>query len=136
MKQDINSRDELNFLINKFSEKLKTDAVLAPYFEKYTGLNWEVHESRMVDFWNFILFNSTEFNGDVLGKHSNIFSNMPFLLAHFEQWIMHFKETIDEHFEGKKSNELKNFASHIANVLKIKLIGTSTNNLKQNLAFE
>jgi len=45
----------------------------------------------------------------------------PFKVEHFKQWLLHFNQTIDEHFEGEIAHTAKSRALSIATVMQIKI---------------
>lgn len=94
--RDIETRDDITFLVNSFYDRVLKDDLLAPFFSR---LNFETHLPKMVHFWSFVLLDEAGYTTDVTAKHLN----MPLHKEHFDRWIQLFKQTLDENFTGPKA---------------------------------
>lgn len=99
MKQ-IETRTDIEFLINVFYDKVVKDDVLSPFFKH---LNFDKHLPKMNDFWEFVLLDKAGYKTDVTQKHAH----MPLKQEHFDRWLALFNETVDAHFEGEKAELAK-----------------------------
>jgi hemoglobin len=99
MKQ-IETRDDVQFLVDSFYAKVVKDEVLAPFF---TRLNFEIHLPKMVNFWAFVLLDEAGYTTDVTQKHAH----MRLHQEHFDRWLALFNETVDTHFLGEKADLAK-----------------------------
>jgi hemoglobin len=114
--RDIQTRDDLQLIMEKFYDKLTADPLVKHFFE---GLNLEHHLPVITDFWNFVILQVEGYKGNPFQKHVNL----PNLKEeHFQAWLKHFKETVDEYFEGANATEMKNRAELIAWTFKSKLV--------------
>ena len=52
MKQDKQSTEDIELLVDHFYSKVIQSSALRPFFK---DLNWEAHLPRMKQFWRFIL---------------------------------------------------------------------------------
>lgn len=95
--KDIETREDIVFLVNTFYDRVLKDELLAPFFLR---LNFEEHLPKMVHFWSFILLDEAGYKTDVTAKHLK----MPLQKIHFDQWIFLFKETLFENFRGKRTD--------------------------------
>ena len=118
MKKDIQSRDDIELLVNKFYEKVKADAVIGPLFSK---VNWDKHLPVMYQFWDNAIFFSGGYTGNPLQTHQNIHKMFPFTKDHFDVWLQLFTSTVDEFFAGEKAALAKQRAISIATVMQIKI---------------
>ncbi|MDX2189848.1 MAG: group III truncated hemoglobin [Bacteroidota bacterium] len=128
---DIASKKDIELLVNTFYSKIKEDELLSDFFGKVVPIDWEHHLPRMVGFWEFILFSTPNaYTGSVMEPHFHVNEIKKFKIEHFERWIYLFKKTVDELFEGPKSNEAKEAAIGIASTMKYKLIGRTAPDFK------
>lgn len=112
MKQ-IETRKDVEFLVNSFYDKVVKDAVLAPFFKH---LNFDKHLPKMVDFWEFVLLDKAGYTTDVTEKHAH----MRLRQEHFDRWLELFNETVDAHFEGEKAELAKQRAFLVGWTIKSK----------------
>ncbi|APZ46565.1 hypothetical protein BW723_09805 [Polaribacter reichenbachii] len=122
MKPDISSRKDIKLIITKFYDKLLVDEKMLPFFEEIVAKNqFEHHLEIITDFWNDILFDTLTYQNNVMQKHLNINTFINLKEAHFAIWVSYFFTTINFYFEGEKAHQMKNRASSIATVMKLKL---------------
>lgn len=118
MKTDIRNKKDIERFVNGFYSKVRENELLSPVFAaKIPDAAWPAHLERMYDFWNAILFAETGFQGNPMQKHLQL----PIEEKHFEQWLVLFRQTIDELFEGAKADEAKTRAESIARIMNFKI---------------
>lgn len=122
MKNDIRNRIDIEKLVNTFYDKVKTDDVIGYLFNDVAKINWELHLPKMYNFWENILFYSSNYTGNPMQVHKELHQKSTMTTAHFERWRKLFIETVDELFEGKKAEEIKNRALNISDVMMYKTI--------------
>ena len=108
--QDIETEDDIKDLVDSFYDEVRKDELLAPIFDDVIGDKWDEHLPVMYGFWTTLLIRHEAFTGQPYPKHAVL----PLTVAHFEHWLLHFKQTIDTKFEGKTADEAKRLASQIA----------------------
>jgi hemoglobin len=111
---DIETRDNIETLVNKFYDKVKQDPLLALVF---SHVDWPHHLPIMYNFWASMLLGEQTYQGNPFQKHIGL----PIRAEHFERWLKLFTETIDENFSGTKADETKSRAQSIAGVWKFKM---------------
>lgn len=107
MKNDIQNREDLTYLVDQFYDSVIKDGLIGPFF---TRIDFSKHKPKMVDFWAFVLLDESGYKTDVTQKHIH----MPLKEEHFEKWISIFEETINRLFEGEKVELAKQRAHVIA----------------------
>jgi hemoglobin len=112
--QEIRTRLEIVSLVDKFYEKVKHDALLAPLF---AHLDWPKHLPTMYNFWSSMLLGDQSYQGNPFQKHIGL----PLEAKHFDRWLKLFIESVDENFVGDKALEVKQRAQSIAGVFQHKL---------------
>src|SRR5690349_12351488 len=95
VKHDITQRDDIKTLVDRFYDKVKADLLLGPAF---SHVDWPHHLPVMYDFWSSMLLGDQSYRGNPLQRH------LPLAIdkSHFSQWLVLFKETVDENFAGDK----------------------------------
>jgi hemoglobin len=111
---EINTRADIEVLVNSFYTKVNRDPLLMPVF---AHVDWPEHLPVMYAFWSSILFGDQSYHGSPFQKHMSL----PIGTPHFSRWLEFFLEAVDEHFSGEKAIEVKERAQHIANVFQFKM---------------
>ena len=126
MKRDIENREDIYLLVKDFYVKLLNDDLMHHFFEDFTNPELlEKHLQILVDFWDNILFYSGTYQKNAMKPHLELQPNKPFKSEHFQQWLLHFNKTIDEHFSGEIAHAAKSRALSIATVMQIKIAETN-----------
>ena len=121
MKRDIESREDLIVLVNTFYNHVKRDKLLGPIFNDIAKINWESHLPKMYDFWENVVFNTGTYKGNTLKVHLNLNELHPLKEEHFDHWLILFKASVKELFNGQNAQNVINRADSIATVIRIKL---------------
>jgi hemoglobin len=111
--KDIESRKDIEILINLFySNLLKIDEI-KPVFE---GLDFEKHVPSIVSFWALVLLDEEGYKTNVFEKHTNL----PIKLHHFDTWLNAFTTTVDSLFKGEVAELAKQRAISLTFTFKSK----------------
>lgn len=97
---DIQSKSDMELLVNSFYSKVLEDELLAPFFKH---LDFQRHLPKMIHFWSFVLLDEAGYTTDVTQVHMH----MPLKNEHFDRWILLFNQTVDELFIGEKADFAK-----------------------------
>lgn len=123
MRKALKSREDIYLVVSQFYKKLLADAEMLHFFEKFLHENeLEEHLQTLVDFWDNTIFYSGTYQKNAIQPHIELNKKNPFTQRHFELWLKHFHQTIDENFKGETAEIAKNRATSIATVMKIKII--------------
>jgi hemoglobin len=123
MKPDIETRADLERLLDEFYAVATSDAVIGHHFAE---LDLAAHLPVIVDFWDKLLFGRPIYFGNPLQVHQRIHVKAPLLPEHFARWVEIFTQTADALFEGEKADEAKRRAAGIAENLSARLAETVT----------
>ena len=122
MKKDIETREDLEYLLDEFYKIATKDNEIGHHFD---GLDLETHLPVIVDFWEKTLFGKPVYFGNPLFIHEILHAKSPLTLANFQRWVEIFSATVDESFDGQTAENAK---------LRAKMIAHSLNqNLNRNL---
>ncbi len=125
MKKDIENREDVKLLINRFYDKVKADPLIGFIFNDVMKVNWELHLPRMYDFWENTLFYIGGYTGNPMEIHRRLNQIVPLSAEHFQQWTNLFTSTVDEIFSGEKAELAKQRALSISTVMQIKILQQS-----------
>ncbi len=121
MKKDIETRSDIELLVNVFYEKIKVDKQLGYIFQEIAKVNWETHLQKMYNFWENIILFTGNYDGNPMNLHQHLHHITPLNAAHFNKWNQLFICTADELFEGKKASLAKQRAVSISKIIKKKI---------------
>lgn len=106
----LETRADIELLVNEFYAKVRKDASIGPIFDDVAKVNWEEHLPKITNFWCDLILGENNYHGRPFPPHIPL--NLK--LEHFEKWLGLFIETVNEHFNGLKAEEIKNRALGIA----------------------
>ena len=107
MKKKIETRAEIELLVDEFYKKVKKDDLLGPIFNNAINFSWEKHIPIMYSFWESVLLDKMTYKGNVMVKHIELDKREPLTQQHFARWKQLFFQTLDINFEGEKAAEAK-----------------------------
>ncbi len=114
MKQDIQNREDVIRLVNRFYAQVQGNAILGFIFDDIAKVNWDEHLPKLYAFWASALFNEQSFTGNPMAKHIALSRQTAMTEVQFNEWLSVFNNTVDELFVGAKANEAKFRAAKIA----------------------
>ncbi len=120
--KDIESRIDIEWLMEAFYKRALSDKLIGHYFTEVVVLDMSKHIPRIVDFWETILFDKSLYKGNAMQIHEHLHHLSPFRDEHFSRWLSLFMQTTDELFAGDKAELIKQRATSIATVMRIKTV--------------
>ena len=121
MKKEIESREDIQLLIDQFYNKVKKDEVIGYIFNDIAKVDWNHHLPIMYDFWETILLDAGKYSRNAMEPHFRLNKLIPLQRQHFERWKQLFFATLDEYFEGEKVQLAKARATGIAGIMQLKM---------------
>ena len=121
MKTDIQTRADVELLVNRFYEQVKADATIGYIFNDLVKVNWETHLPVMYDFWESVIFFTGGYNGNPMITHRKLHQIAHLTAEHFKAWLTIFTSTVDELFKGDKAELAKQRAISMATVMQLKI---------------
>ncbi len=118
MKKDIETREDLEYLLDEFYKIVTKDNEIGHHFD---DLDLKTHLPVIVDFWEKTLFGKPVYFGNPLFVHQILYAKSPLTLANFQRWVEIFSATIDRLFNGETAEAAKLRAKMIAHSLNQRL---------------
>lgn len=119
---DIENRDDLMRIMQRFYQLMLDDKELAPIFTDVAQIHLEEHLPVLVDFWEGILFGSGNYRNNPMAIHLDLNRKFPLTKRHFDIWLRYFNQSVDELFKGERADQMKVRAMSIATVMQIKMV--------------
>lgn len=119
--KDIETRNDIEFLMRDFYAKLLTDPAISYIFTDVAKIDLESHLPHLTDFWEQSVLYQGSYRKNVLQIHQDLNSKVAFTDLHFEVWLRHFNDSVDNNFSGSNAERMKTRALSIASVMKIKI---------------
>ena len=117
MKTDIQTRHDIDRLMQVFYERALADDVIGYIFTDVAHLDLEHHLPIIGDFWESLLFgtgNYARHGRNPLLVHRELDAKSPLIREHFERWLEIFTATVDDLFAGERADFIKLRAAAIA----------------------
>lgn len=114
MKPDLETREDLEFLLAEFYKVATIDEEIGHHFD---GLDLASHLPVIVDFWEKVLFGKPVYFGNPLAVHHVLNAKSALKLEHFQRWVEIFHLTVDKFFAGERADAAKLRAKMIAHSL-------------------
>ncbi len=113
-KKDIDTRTAIEHFVAAFYEKLMKDETIGIIFTTIVPIHLEKHLPVIADFWESILLDHPVYKNNAMSVHYPIHKKFPLTQQHFDTWLRHFNNTLDEMYEGPKTTLAKKRAKDIA----------------------
>lgn len=117
MKNDILTATEVKVMVDAFYGKVRKDALLGGIFNGAIQDRWPEHLAKMNRFWQAVLFQEQGYHGNPFAPHAQL----PIGREHFDRWLLLFYETLDENFQGEKTEEARWRAEKMAEMFHSKI---------------
>lgn len=126
MKCDIRPMDDVELLVDVFYDRVRNDDLLGPVFEEALQGDWPGHLNKMYRFWHSMLLNDPIYFGNPFLPHVDL----PHGKDYFDHWVTLFQGTLDQLFEGQKTEEFKIQVAKMAETFHHNIVACS--NLNEN----
>jgi hemoglobin len=129
LKKDIETRTDIELLVNTFYTKVIADNKLGYIFNDVALVNWSTHFVILYNFWENVILFTGSYEGNPVNLHKHIHHIQPLDKTHFNRWNKLFLDTVNELFEGSKADLAKERALSISGIISNE-IQEYSNNLK------
>lgn len=118
---DISTEADIKLLVDEFYKKVIVDPSIGFIFTDVVQLSWEKHIPVMYSFWSSLLLGANTYSGNVMFKHKELDKKILLHKKHFDKWLQLWEVTVNDNFKGKKADEAKTRAHHIAGIMQFKI---------------
>ena len=104
-----------------FYSRALTDPIIGWIFTDVAKLDVEAHVPEIASFWETILLGAQSYRGGAFRPHAELHRKVPLRSGHFERWLVLWRETVDELFEGERASLAKAHAERVAHAFHARL---------------
>ena len=111
---DLDSRENIEFFVDRFYECLLADEQLAPIFVDVAAIDLAVHLPHIKDYWCKLLLGDKRYQRHTMNIHRQLHGKRSLHPGDFQRWLAFFTTTVDAHFAGERAERAKQVAASIA----------------------
>jgi hemoglobin len=111
---DIRDRADCERLVRAFYSRALTDPVIGFIFVDVAKLDLEAHVPRITSFWETVLLGARSYAGGAFRPHAELHAKVRLRPGHFERWLVLWRTTVDELFDGDVAELAKAHAERVA----------------------
>ncbi|MEE1896737.1 group III truncated hemoglobin [Flavobacterium rakeshii] len=119
--KDIETREDIALLMREFYNRLLTDPAISYIFTDVAKIDLEAHLPHLTDFWELSVLHTGTYKKNVMQLHLDLNSKERLTNTHFDVWLGHFNQSVDDLFSGSNAEKIKTRALSIATIMKIKI---------------
>lgn len=110
----MDSRENIEFFVDRFYERMLADEQLAPIFVDVARIDLAVHLPHIKDYWCKLLLGEKGYQRHTMNIHRQLHGKRSLQKEDFERWLALFISTVDTHFSGERAQRAKQVAKSIA----------------------
>lgn len=111
---DLDSREHIEFFVDRFYERMLADGQLAPIFVDVAEIDLAVHLPHIKDYWCKLLLGDNKYRRHTMDIHRQLHSKRTLQARDFQRWLSFFTGTVDGYFAGERAERAKRVAAAIA----------------------
>ncbi|MFL9836620.1 group III truncated hemoglobin [Flavobacterium sp. ST-75] len=119
--KDIETRNDIALLMREFYNRLLADPAISYIFTDVAKIGLEAHLPHLTDFWELSVLHTGTYKKNVMQLHLDLNSKEKLTDTHFDVWLGHFNQSVDDLFSGSNAEKIKTRALSIATIMKIKI---------------
>lgn len=83
----LTSRQDVDFLVNAFYEQAIIHPEISSYFTDVVAQHFEIHKTRICDFWDDIIFFGDKYKGNPMLTHLKLHTDKNLTPSAFNTWL-------------------------------------------------
>ncbi|WP_417358202.1 group III truncated hemoglobin [Flavobacterium sp.] len=119
--KDIETREDIALLMREFYNRLLADPAISYIFTDVAKIDLEAHIPHLTDFWELSVLHTGSYKKNVMQLHLDLNNKERLTNVHFDVWLNHFNQSVDDLFSGSNAEKIKTRALSIATIMKIKI---------------
>jgi hemoglobin len=120
---DLTTRERVEELVRDFYRQVAGDDVLGRYFDEVAEVDWAEHIPHLTDYWCWILFGSTGFEGAVTKVHHDLHATAEVTPEACDRWFEMWDDAIDARWSGPYADHARRHAATLMAGLSRRLFG-------------
>ena len=112
--KDIEDREDVERLVRAFYGRALVDPVIGWIFVDVAHLDVEAHLPHIASFWETVLLGAHSYGGGAFAPHAALHAKAGLRAGHFERWLVLWRTTVDELFQGERAELAKVHAQRVA----------------------
>ena len=100
--KDIITNDDVKLLVDTFYARAQKDELVGPIFERFIN-DWDEHHVKLYQFWKTVILKQAAYRAKPVQMHYK----MGLTQDHFDRWLILWKGTVDDLFEGENAGVAK-----------------------------
>jgi len=120
-RRTLSTQDDISQLVTLFYDKLMSDDEIGYIFNEVVHLDLAEHLPLITSFWSSILLGIEGYKGNPMSIHFDLDRKSELTQAHFDRWLLLWKTSVDELFQGALAEDIKNRAEQIAGLMFFKI---------------
>jgi len=121
MKSDIQSINDIRQVVDTFYDKAIIDEQIGHFFTQVMKIHLSEHLPIIYSFWDSVLFGSASYRGNVMRKHLELNRISPISDLHLDRWLQLWTITVQELYDGVKTEEMLQRARDIKALMSHKI---------------
>jgi hemoglobin len=114
LRPDLDSRQNIEFFVDQFYQKILADPRLAPIFLDIAGIDLDVHLPHIKNYWCKLLLGEKRYARHTMNIHRQLHTRRALHARDFQLWLGLFVATVDEFYAGERAERAKKVAKTIA----------------------
>jgi hemoglobin len=119
--RDIETRADCERLVRGFYGRAFADPIIGFLFTDVAKLDLEAHVPRIASFWETVLLGARTYGGGAFRPHAELHAQVPLRGAHFQRWVVLWRQTVDDMFAGERAELAKAHAERVARAFHARL---------------
>src|SRR3712207_821335 len=112
--RDIETRADCERLVRAFYGRALEDPIIGWIFVDVAKLDLEAHVPVIASFWETMLLGGQSYSGGAFKPHADLHAKVGLRSGHFERWLVLWRTTVDELFDGKRAELARAHAARVA----------------------
>lgn len=124
---DIQTKEDIFKVVDLFYKKLLADQNISFFFTEVVKIKLEEHLPILVTFWSQAILGTGGYVNNLTQMHLDINAKSNITKEHFQIWLEHFEDAINQQFQGFNCERMKNQAHNLSTIMQIKIAQQNVN---------
>lgn len=121
---DLDAPEPIRDFVHRFYRRLLDDPLMAPVFLDVAEVDLDEHLPIIEQYWRKMLLGEQGYQRHTIRKHRAVHHKAPLRGEHFERWLQHFHETLNDYYQGPFTDRARHIAARVMHNLYMQLTAT------------